>query len=150
MPARHISRSIVAITNALKVIRHTVAEQTKLNTSEFELLQHIYYATEPQSVKALSNKMLLCSQAITKIARTLDTEGCLVHKKSTGDRRVTFLYLTDRGKALVEQEERLRDFVIQACTQQLQPDQLQAAAEVLQLVEQNARVCLPELIQPGK
>ncbi len=92
-----------------KQIRHDVANAHKLNTSELELLLILDHTEEDLSIKHISQRMMLCSQAITKISRSLNKSELVKFEKSSEDRRVTFVKLTQAGLNVVAEERHARE-----------------------------------------
>ena len=95
-----------------KQIRHDVANAHQLNSSELELLLILAHSEEDLSIKHISQRMMLCSQAITKISRSLSKSELVKFEKSTEDRRVTYVKLTQNGLAVVSEERQARELAL--------------------------------------
>ena len=96
-----------------KQIRYAVSEEEGLNSSELELLLILAHAKDNCSIKFISEQMHLCSQAITKISRALEKRELVYFEKSTQDRRVTFVKLSDSGQVVVQRERLAREKALQ-------------------------------------
>lgn len=107
-----LNRSFTDIYQLIRKIRFELAAENNLNCSEFELLAYLYTNSNPRSIKEVSRNLLLCSQAITKIAKSLIREGLVNTEKNDDDKRVTYLMLTDKGKLLASREHQLREHLI--------------------------------------
>jgi DNA-binding MarR family transcriptional regulator len=107
-----LNRSFTDIYQLIRKIRFELAAETNMNCSEFELLAYLYTNNHPCSIKEVSRNLLLCSQAITKIAKSLIRKGLVTTEKNEDDKRVTYLLLTDKGKLLASREHQLREHLI--------------------------------------
>lgn len=67
------------------------------------LLELLYEYDSPISVKQAAEELCVCSQAITRMVHQLKALRFIHVEKSSHDRRVTYLYLTQEGKQLVNQ-----------------------------------------------
>ncbi|MFW5659597.1 MAG: MarR family winged helix-turn-helix transcriptional regulator [Bacteroidota bacterium] len=90
-----------------------MANAHQLNSSELELLLILAHTEEDLSIKHISQRMMLCSQAITKISRSLHNSELVKFEKSSEDRRVTFVKLTPQGLDVVAEERRAREQALQ-------------------------------------
>lgn len=117
--AKAISRDLFKIITDVKRVRHRIARDTGLNLSEFELLCILFNSREPLSIKEASSELLLCSQAVTKIAKSLNAKGLLVYEKSDADRRVTQLKLTREGRQIAEREAAARQRFVDEALQNI-------------------------------
>jgi DNA-binding MarR family transcriptional regulator len=109
---QNMTQALKTLSDALRFAKHTIAYRNGLNTSELEVLVSLYNSPEPLSIKNLSSDLMLCSQAITKIAKNLNALGLLESRKSTIDRRITWIELTAKGAAIAKEERDFRESLI--------------------------------------
>lgn len=88
-----------------KANKLAMAKEYGLNNSEFEFIITVYYAEGALTVKDLSERLMLCSQAVTKIAKNLQQMGYIQTRKMQHDRRMTWIQLTERGSAVGQRDE---------------------------------------------
>lgn len=140
-----IAQSIANIQRDFRVVKHRLAREAGLNTSEYELLLTLHALESSLSIKELSNHLLLCSQAITKIAKNLETKDLVTSAKSTHDRRVTYIQLTDKGLSLAEREQSFRESAIAEIIEDLNRSEAEAFMQALGLLENqlNDRLSAP-------
>lgn len=100
--------ALVAVCHQMRALRHRMAAQAGLNVSEYDLLAALHHAQRPMSVKELSQSLFLCSQAITKITKSLCRHGYLLTYKSATDRRITYVSPTELAHKLTIQEAALQ------------------------------------------
>lgn len=93
----------------MRLAKHNIARRSGLNTSELEVLVSLYHASDPLSIKHLSNDLMLCSQAITKICKNLQALGLIESRKSSIDRRITWVELSARGAVIAKEEKEYRE-----------------------------------------
>jgi DNA-binding MarR family transcriptional regulator len=104
----HLATLLRNLHDSIRLAKYNMAKQYGLNTSEFEVLVSLYQSSEPLSIKQLSNELLLCSQAITKICKNLQSLGLVDSSKSSIDRRITRVELTAAGNRIASVEDDYR------------------------------------------
>nr|WP_264065275.1 MarR family transcriptional regulator [Mycolicibacterium komossense] len=77
-------------------------EQHGLTPSEFGVLGALARAGRPLRASEVVSTTMLSGASITKLAESLATRGLLQRQKSTRDKRVVLLALTDAGQAVVD------------------------------------------------
>ncbi len=122
-----IASALFEIGHSLKKIKHQLAKQAELNASEFELLLILANSEEAVSIKLAAEKLLLCSQAVTKISKSLERKEFISFEKSQQDRRVTHLSLTPSGQVLTTQEKTLRQLIVNEALQKATDEEDSAA-----------------------
>lgn len=73
---------------------------TGLGLSDFAVLEVLLHKG-PLPVNTIGRKVMLTSGSITTAVDRLEDKGLVVRRPSAEDRRVTFVELTARGKALI-------------------------------------------------
>lgn len=71
-----------------------------LNPTEFAVLELLYHKGA-QPIQKIGGKILLASGSMTYVIDKLERRGYLVRNVFDADRRVTFVDITDEGKALI-------------------------------------------------
>ena len=71
-----------------------------LNISEFGVLEMLYHKGE-QPVQKLAEKILVTSGTITYVINKLERKELVIRKKCNNDKRVYYVYLTDKGEKLI-------------------------------------------------
>jgi MarR family transcriptional regulator, 2-MHQ and catechol-resistance regulon repressor len=127
-----LNRSLTDVHHLVRKIRYELANENGLNSSEFELLALLHSNSKPKSIKDVSCNMLLCSQAITKIAKSLMAKGLLTTQKSPADKRVTYLLLTSRGEMIADREQMLREFLLLSLIRNENTDTVDAACQLME------------------
>jgi DNA-binding MarR family transcriptional regulator len=145
---KSIARALYGIGEAVKKLRYELAKQEDLNTSEYDLLVHIYQSEDEMSIKHSSYRLLLCSQAITKISRTLESRGFITLDKSEHDRRVTYLRLTPEGKRVAKYEEEMREQLIKLAAINLPTQDMELGASLLAALSFGVEATLKANLQP--
>lgn len=95
-----ITRSLNRLNKAEQQVRFRLAKASGLNTSEFEVLTTLLYYDRPMNVKELAQELMLCSQAVTKITKRLNSLHLISLNKSEQDRRATMVDLLEKGRVL--------------------------------------------------
>ncbi|WP_221567376.1 MarR family winged helix-turn-helix transcriptional regulator [Alkalihalobacillus sp. TS-13] len=72
-----------------------------LNLTEFGVLELLYHKG-PHPLQKIGGKILLASGSITYVVDKLEEKGYLERKACEKDRRITYAYLTEKGKTLME------------------------------------------------
>jgi DNA-binding MarR family transcriptional regulator len=103
-----IARSCNRISKVEQQIRYRLARAAGLNNSEFELLTTLHHYGRPMNVKELAEELLLCSQAITKITKRLQSLNMISLGKSEQDRRATMVDLMPKGSEIAVWDAEIR------------------------------------------
>ncbi|MGP4081676.1 MarR family winged helix-turn-helix transcriptional regulator [Pseudalkalibacillus sp. R45] len=72
-----------------------------LNLTEFGVLELLYHKG-PHPLQKIGGKILLASGSITYVVDKLEEKGYLERKACEKDRRITYAFLTEKGKTLME------------------------------------------------
>lgn len=73
-----------------------------LSLSEFEALELLYHKGE-QTIQEIGKKVLLTSGSMTYVVDQLVKKGLVVRKLCEADRRVTYVEISEGGRALMQQ-----------------------------------------------
>ncbi|MBX3102898.1 MAG: winged helix DNA-binding protein [Bacteroidetes bacterium] len=125
-----LSKACFDINYKIRQIKYVISRDAGLSTSEYEVLSYLRQVNDRRAIKDVSQYLLLCSQAVTKIAKRLLQLEYISMEKSAADRRVTFLTLTSKGQALAEEEDRQKAAIFQEITQYAKPAQMEAMQHV--------------------
>lgn len=88
--------------NTLKKMKIQWSKQFKeVNPSQFHILRSLSY-NGPQKATGLAGMLQMTPGAITGASDKLVAKGYAERKRATGDRRIVYLEITDKGKQLVE------------------------------------------------
>ncbi|TQR14239.1 MarR family winged helix-turn-helix transcriptional regulator [Psychrobacillus soli] len=98
-------KSFVVLMKASKIVQ----EQTKkdinnynMHTSEFMVLEALY-SKGKQTVRQISDAVLINSGSITYVMDKLEAKGLLERIDCKEDRRVVYIQITDEGKKLMDE-----------------------------------------------
>jgi DNA-binding MarR family transcriptional regulator len=84
----------------------SAAEKAKFNIADYYYLTSIYYMDAP-NFRDVTEQLGLSKPAISAMVKRLGKLGFLRKVQSIQDKRVFFLELTDKGKRVVEGDNRL-------------------------------------------
>lgn len=94
----------IVLSRASKVIleeSNKIIERFGLNSTEFGVLELLYHKG-PQPIQKIGQKILLRSGSMTYVVNRLEEKGFLARTFCQEDKRITYISITDEGKALVE------------------------------------------------
>ncbi len=101
---RHALSAYITLMRASETVTaagsDTMAE-TGLTTSQFGVLETLLHLG-PLCQRELGNKLLKSSGNITVVVDNLERRGLVRRERSTSDRRMVTVRLTDEGRALIE------------------------------------------------
>ncbi len=104
--------------------------------------QHIILSTLAQddglSLSEIGKRVYLDKPAITGLADRLEKDGMVRRKRIPSDRRVIKLWLTDKGRKLLNQFEEVVAQTDEDLMQVLSPDEIQMFRELLERIWRNA------------
>ncbi|MFZ4846775.1 MarR family winged helix-turn-helix transcriptional regulator [Enterococcus casseliflavus] len=72
-----------------------------LNITEFSVLELLYHKGT-HTTQAIKEKILIASSSTTYVVDQLVKKGCVQRKLSQEDQRVTYVSITEAGRALME------------------------------------------------
>jgi DNA-binding MarR family transcriptional regulator len=131
---REINRSLDQLQLSLRSIRYTVARETNLSNSEFDLIAALHSAGRPLNIKELSKELLLCSQAITKLYKRLLNLELISIERTPSDRRQTLLRLTESGARIAEREQQIRLAFLRHSLTHVSDADMASAARIFQIL----------------
>ncbi len=94
----------VVLSRAYQSIMEVAKKDTQrfgLNLTEFGVLELLYHKG-PHALQKIGGKILLASGSITYVVDRLEGKGFLERKACERDRRITYAFLTEKGKTLME------------------------------------------------
>ncbi|MCF6410848.1 MarR family winged helix-turn-helix transcriptional regulator [Pseudalkalibacillus salsuginis] len=94
----------VVLSRAYQSIMEVAKKDTQrfgLNLTEFGVLELLYHKG-PHPLQKIGGKILLASGSITYVVDRLEEKGFLERKACERDRRITYAFLTEKGKTLME------------------------------------------------
>lgn len=106
------THALMTLAHHLRHLRHRMARQAGLNYTEYELLANLHHQQRPMSVKEMSQSLFLCSQAVTKITKSLIKRGFVLTHKSETDKRITYITPTAAATTLTEEEASIQQMWI--------------------------------------
>ncbi|WP_411843337.1 MarR family winged helix-turn-helix transcriptional regulator [Salinicoccus sp. HZC-1] len=77
-------------------------KQHGLNPTEFAVLE-LLYNKGPQQVQQIGERVLIASSSITYVVNKLIKEDYVVRKQYEEDRRISYVYLKQSGKELMDE-----------------------------------------------
>ncbi len=80
---------------------HTHLAEEKLTTSQFGVLEALFHIG-PMVQRDLAKKLLVTGGNITMVVDNLEKRGLVLRKRDSDDRRFISVYLTPRGKELID------------------------------------------------
>lgn len=80
-------------------------------------LLHLLWKKEGRTQKELSEKMHSEPATIAKMVRRMENEGFVVKKTDEEDRRLSRIYLTDKGKEIRQKVKEVEDEIEEICLQ---------------------------------
>ncbi|WP_349408893.1 MarR family transcriptional regulator [Pseudalkalibacillus sp. SCS-8] len=101
-----------------------------LNLTEFGVLELLYHKG-PHALQKIGGKILLASGSITYVVDKLEEKGYIERRPCPDDRRITFAYLTDKGKTLMEEIFPSHEEVLQQALSGLTEEEKQQAIDML-------------------
>jgi MarR family 2-MHQ and catechol resistance regulon transcriptional repressor len=93
----------VVLSRALQSVKKRVEEDIKsyqLNPTEFAVLELIYSKGE-QPIQKIGEKVLIASSSITYVVDKLEKKELIVRKPCPKDRRITHVFITEKGNELM-------------------------------------------------
>ena len=100
-PALELCEKISRASDKFRKVQAKQMFEQKLTSPQFGVLE-ILYKSGPQSLKKISNEMMVTGANITCVVDNLEKEGFVKRIHSTTDRRVILADLTESGKNKIE------------------------------------------------
>jgi len=105
---REDNRNLKAFTVLFRAYQ-TIQEATRrdllqydLNQTEFSVLEFLYHRGE-QPIQVIGKRILIASSSITYVIDKLEQKGYVYRRACPKDRRVTYIFLTNEGRTLLEE-----------------------------------------------
>ncbi|MUK89356.1 MarR family transcriptional regulator [Ornithinibacillus sp. L9] len=98
-------KAFVVLMKASKSIQEKVKKDISdhgMKTSDFAVLEALYHKGR-QTVREISQAVLINTGSITYVIDKLETKGYLERSNCQEDRRVVYIQITDQGKQLMDE-----------------------------------------------
>lgn len=98
-------KAFVVLLKAAKTVEGKVTDDISsydMKVPEFTVLEALYHKGA-QTVRQISNAVLIKFGSITYVIDKLETKGLVKRVNSETDRRVVYIHITDDGKKLMDQ-----------------------------------------------
>ena len=98
-------KAFVVLMKASKTVEDQVKKDISsydMKTSEFTVLEALYHKGE-QTVREISNAVLINIGSITYVIDKLEAKGLLERSNCKDDRRVIYIQITDQGTQLMDE-----------------------------------------------
>jgi len=102
-----------------------------LTLSRFNLLRNLVLAERPLACGEMGDRMLQVVPAITSLVDHLEEQGLVQRERSTDDRRVVHVRITDKGKRLTEETMKPLEELEQRLLSKLKPAEVQTLIGLL-------------------
>ncbi|API92770.1 MarR family transcriptional regulator [Virgibacillus pantothenticus] len=129
-------KAFVVLIKASKALQDHVMEDIKnygMKTSEFTILETLYHKGK-QTVREISNSVLIKTGSITYVIDRLEEKGMLQREHCQKDRRVVYIDITDEGKNLMDEIFPKHQKVIEELFMDISDEQKQTIIDVLKKV----------------
>ncbi len=103
-----------------------------LTSARWQVLGAIAYSPTPEPVARLARNMGLHRQGVQRIVNELATEGIVEFLPNPHHRRASLVVLTERGRKIYEQADRLQVPWVNALSDGITADDIALATRVLQ------------------
>ncbi|MDM5230571.1 MarR family winged helix-turn-helix transcriptional regulator [Lysinibacillus pakistanensis] len=140
---REDNRNLKAFTVLFRAYQ-TIQEATRrdllqydLNQTEFSVLEFLYHRGE-QPIQVIGKRILIASSSITYVIDKLEQKGYVYRFACAKDRRVTYIFLTDEGRALLEEIFPKHEQKINEIFEVLDPEELKTMILSLKKIGFNA------------
>ncbi|MBU8565293.1 MarR family transcriptional regulator [Virgibacillus pantothenticus] len=129
-------KAFVVLIKASKALQDHVMEDIKnygMKTSEFTILETLYHKGK-QTVREISNSVLIKTGSITYVIDRLEEKGMLQREHCQKDRRVVYIDITDEGKNLMDEIFPKHQKVIEELFTDISDEQKQTVIDMLKKV----------------
>ncbi|KNE18990.1 MarR family winged helix-turn-helix transcriptional regulator [Virgibacillus pantothenticus] len=129
-------KAFVVLIKASKALQDHVMEDIKnygMKTSEFTILETLYHKGK-QTVREISNSVLIKTGSITYVIDRLEEKGMLQREHCQKDRRVVYIDITDEGKNLMDEIFPKHQKVIEELFMDISDEQKQTVIDMLKKV----------------
>ncbi|MFZ4866041.1 MarR family winged helix-turn-helix transcriptional regulator [Enterococcus casseliflavus] len=104
-----------------------------LNITEFSVLELLYHKGT-HTTQAIKEKILIASSSTTYVVDQLVKKGCVRRESSQEDQRVTYVRITEAGRALMEKNFPSHAQKIAASFSELSSEELQQLKTILRKI----------------
>ncbi|MBO8140014.1 MAG: MarR family transcriptional regulator [Thermosipho sp. (in: Bacteria)] len=100
--AERLERILREICFRIKVKGRKVLKKYPITPAQFDLMQKIYF-TGPKTMTELSGNLGIAKSTTTGLVSRLEKDGFLERVKSSDDKRVINVSLTEKGKKVIDE-----------------------------------------------
>jgi len=126
--------------NAFKRAMHgrvsSFSNESPLSHAQLELLFTLRYI-QPVSSKQLAEKLHMTPGGISQLVESIESHGYLERKASEQDKRVQFLYVSDKGEKLLRSHEKSRRQLVESVISDLTDEELAMWVRIQQKMTQH-------------
>lgn len=129
-------KSFVVLMKSSKAIQELIKKDIsnyEIHASEFTVLEALY-SKGKQTVRQISEAVLIHSGSITYIIDKLETKGFLERKACKEDRRVVYIQITDAGKRFMDEHFPKHQRVIEEIFSEITEDEKEVLINLLKKV----------------
>ena len=107
-----------------------------LSVTEFHVLEAVSLGQEESrnTMGEIARKLGITMGSLTTAVKTLEKKGCLLRLRSSPDRRIVRLELTEKGKSANQYHQAFHTAMVSAVAQGLSPEQLAVLTRSLELL----------------
>jgi DNA-binding MarR family transcriptional regulator len=106
-------------------------EKKKFNVADYYYLSAIHFMEHPNS-SDIAKELSLTKPAISALIKRLEASGMIVKKQSNQDKRVFYLALSDKGKAVIEGDALIYNTFTNHIKALVTPEQMQEISCLMQ------------------
>lgn len=118
-------------------VAHKHIKDKDMSITEFGVLELLYHKGK-QTINQLRKRVLVASSSISYVVNELEQDGYIEKRKCTEDKRVTFIHLTDEGRAMMDSVFPEHREVIEEIMSDLSDEEKIEMAEMLKIIGKKA------------
>jgi len=129
-------KSFVVLMKSSKAVQEQIKidiDNYGMRTSDFTVLEALYHKGR-QTVKQISDAVLINTGSITYVIDKLETKGLLERSDCKEDRRVVYIQITDHGKKFMDEIFPKHQMVIEEIFSDLTLEEKESLIELLKRV----------------
>lgn len=129
-------KAFVVLMKSTKAVQEHIKKDISsygMRTSEFTVLEALYHKGK-QTVREISNAVLIHTGSITYVIDKLETKGLLERSNCKDDRRVVYIQITDQGKQLMDEIFPRHQKVIEKVFEDVNTQEKELMIEILKRV----------------
>ncbi|MFW5998934.1 MAG: MarR family winged helix-turn-helix transcriptional regulator [Halanaerobiaceae bacterium] len=122
MDNNSIFHLIIKVCRAHYKKTHKLLKQLDLYRGQPPLL-HLLWKKDGRTQKELSKKLNNKSATTAKMVKRMENEGFIIKKTDPEDRRLTRIYLTEKGKEIRQQVKEIENQIDEICVKGFTPEE---------------------------